>query len=115
MHKKPRRVRRTPAQWQDLIDTWTKSSESAVDFARRHRCSAASLYRWRHRLGELGSTVPPPGDLRLLPVVVHEDEDLEAATWWIRTPLGLTVSMHGPGAAAGLQAALRLLLAAETP
>lgn len=42
-------VRRTPAQWQDLLDQWRDSGLSAVRFCENHGIGYASFCNWRKR------------------------------------------------------------------
>ena len=48
-----RRVRRSRAQWQGLIERATRSPLSIGAFCRGQGVSTASFYNWRRRLGEV--------------------------------------------------------------
>lgn len=45
-------ARRTPQQWQTLVDEWQKSGESAKRFCSARSVGYASFCQWRKRLTE---------------------------------------------------------------
>jgi len=55
-----------------LIERWQTSDLSDSAFARRERVSIRLLRRWRDLFGE-----EPAEDLRLIPVVIRESDDVE--------------------------------------
>lgn len=44
--------RRTPAQWQRLVEQWQHSGQSAVRFCEEHHIGYASFCSWRKRLSD---------------------------------------------------------------
>ncbi len=44
------RPRRTPAQWQQLIDEFSNSPLTVAEFCRANTISQASFYKWRSKL-----------------------------------------------------------------
>lgn len=53
--------RRTPSQWQSLVDQQKQSDLSVPKFCSEHSISSASFYKWRQRLerSEPGSVSKP--------------------------------------------------------
>lgn len=49
-----RRPRRSPAQWELLVNAWREGTGSTEDFCARHDISESTLYRWHARLGSGG-------------------------------------------------------------
>ncbi len=45
-------TRRTPGQWQAVIDQWQNSGQSAVRFCEEHGVGYASFCNWRKRLAD---------------------------------------------------------------
>ena len=52
METKPKRARRTPAEWQRVIDEQTRSGLSQERFCRQHNIGFSSFYRWKEKLAE---------------------------------------------------------------
>jgi hypothetical protein len=50
------RVRRTDAEWRELLGRWKKSGLSAREFCRQEEVQVSSFHRWDQRLrGSAGS------------------------------------------------------------
>ena len=49
-------TRRSPEQWQALIDQWQHSGLSVPVFCKQHGLGNASFYKWRQRLTEVGAS-----------------------------------------------------------
>ncbi|MEW5755398.1 MAG: IS66 family insertion sequence element accessory protein TnpB [Pseudomonadota bacterium] len=47
--------RRTPEQWQSLVDQWQDSGQSMAWFCEDHDIGYASFCHWRKRLAEEGA------------------------------------------------------------
>ncbi len=55
----PKRVHRSHAQWQELVDTQLASGQSAAAFCQEYGVGYASFCRWRKRLsGNAGGGIP---------------------------------------------------------
>ncbi|MEX0624350.1 MAG: transposase [Saccharospirillum sp.] len=46
--------RRTPSQWQSLVEQQAQSGQSVPKFCSEQSISSASFYKWRQRLGASG-------------------------------------------------------------
>ena len=46
-----KRVRRSAAQWRELLSRFESSGLGVAEFCHRESVSAASFYQWRSRLG----------------------------------------------------------------
>ena len=51
--------RRTPAQWQQLVEQWQDSGLSATRFCKIHEIGYASFCNWRKRLTETVPLISP--------------------------------------------------------
>jgi len=51
--------RRTPAQWQQLVEQWQDSGLSATRFCKIHEIGYASFCNWRKRLTEAAFQAGP--------------------------------------------------------
>lgn len=49
--------RRTPQQWQELLERQAASGQSVEAFCRAQSVTTASFYRWRKQLGTKGASV----------------------------------------------------------
>ena len=45
-------IRRSPEQWQELVDQWRDSGQSAARFCKTHGIGYASFCSWRKRLAD---------------------------------------------------------------
>jgi hypothetical protein len=51
------RIRRSPEQWQELIDEQARSGLSQADFCEREQLALSTFTNWKRRLsGRIGST-----------------------------------------------------------
>ena len=48
-------IRRTPEQWQTLVDQWQRSGQSMTRFCEDQRIGYTSFCHWRKRLTEDGA------------------------------------------------------------
>ena len=55
----PKRIRRSHAQWQAIIQDWQHSQLSASDYCAREHLSYGSFCQWRRRLVTGGSNESP--------------------------------------------------------
>lgn len=56
------RPHRSAAQWQTLIERQARSSQSAIEFCRRHDLGYASFMQWRSRLAKSTPTSMPASE-----------------------------------------------------
>lgn len=91
----PSRTRRSPEQWQTLIDEWQQSGESAKYFCVARSLSYASFCQWRRRLASSGlpctqalQAAPAPGFIDLATLAARS-----ASTWHIVLSLGNGVEL----------------------
>ncbi len=52
-----RSIRRSPEQWQELVDQWRDSGQSATRFCETHGVGYSSFCNWRKRLAD--DQLPP--------------------------------------------------------
>jgi len=52
MSKKSRRVRRSAAEWSEIVQSWKASGETAEEYASRHGLNAGTLGWWRSQLSK---------------------------------------------------------------
>ena len=50
---KPKRLRRSPSQWQVIIDQFERSGQSQSVFCAEQSLALSSFHRWRQRLARL--------------------------------------------------------------
>ena len=50
MSKSTSRTRRSPQQWQQLVDQWRSSGLSAAKFCVQQQIAYSTFQAWRHRL-----------------------------------------------------------------
>jgi hypothetical protein len=93
-----RRVRRSRAQWQGLIERAMRSPLSIGAFCRGEGVSTASFYSWRRRLGEVapGTAVAEATgeDGAFLELGVLGGEAAGPAPWDIELELGAGVVLR---------------------
>lgn len=75
------RSRRTPDQWQALIEQHAQSHLSIADFCRKKRLSVSSFHRWRRTLHH---KLHQPGFLEIEPLRAGADPQ---ATWLLEVDL----------------------------
>ena len=83
-----RRARRSPAQWQGLIERAAHSPRSIAAFCRAEDVSTASFYSWRKRLGAAAPGGAVAEDGTFLELGTLGPEVGEAAPWDIELELG---------------------------
>lgn len=75
------RPRRTPDQWQDLVEQHARGSLSIAEFCRRKSLSLSSFHRWRRILRHKPQQ---PGFLEISPSYAGADPQ---ATWLLELDL----------------------------
>ena len=87
-----RRARRSPAQWQGLIERAARSPLSISAFCGSEGISTASFYSWRKRLGAVapGSALAEttPEDGAFLELGVLGSEAASPAPWDVELQMG---------------------------
>lgn len=90
--------RRTPSQWQSLIEQQKQSGLSVPTFCSEHSVSPASFYKWRQRLEapEPGpETKPEPSFIDLSSLSSSSGNPLEGdKAWHIVLSLGNGVELR---------------------
>lgn len=93
MASSAKRVRRSRAQWQELIERGERSPLGILGFCRAEGISSASFYSWRQRLGQAPVTAPTGAE----PAFVDLGTLGEAATtggWEMELDLGAGVVLR---------------------
>ena len=86
----PRRhVRRSPSEWQQLIDEQARSGLSQTAFCAARTVSTTSFQHWKRQLGAAASPSPSPTWLDLGPL-----RESVAAGWDIELELGAGVCLR---------------------
>lgn len=90
--------RKTPAQWQALVNQQEQSGLSIPQFCSEHSISSPSLYKWRQRLSmpEPSSTSEPtPSFIDLSTLSSNHDHQSESdKPWHIVLSLGNGVELR---------------------
>lgn len=55
-----KRIRRTREQWQEVIDEWKHTDQSAPQFCASRQLSYGVFCKWRRRLSREGNQAPFP-------------------------------------------------------
>lgn len=112
MSKSEKGIRRSAEDWAALISTWEASGLSAAAFARDKDFSTSSLYAWKKRLAVPVEPTTSDEHMSFVPLVVDTSPSVSADDtfgWRIETASGVVLSMNGPGAMAGFEAAIQWL------
>lgn len=56
----PKKIRRSPSQWQTIFQEFTLSGLGSQEFCRKHGIAESSFYKWRSKLS--GETPEPQAD-----------------------------------------------------
>ncbi|MDA3921158.1 MAG: hypothetical protein PF501_10835 [Salinisphaera sp.] len=77
----PPRQKRSPAQWQQLVEAQAASGQSQVAFCTEHRLSRSSFQLWkrRSRLRQSPEAAAPPA---LFAPLISEPGPAESDTGW---------------------------------
>ena len=86
--------RRTPEQWQALIDQWQSSGQSAARFCDAQAIGYASFCNWRKRLaGDQASPTAADRDVSFIDLSTLSSSS-KARAWNIVLSLGNGVELH---------------------
>jgi hypothetical protein len=115
--------RRSAAEWEELVQAWTRSGLSSAAFARKRGISAKRLVWWEWRLARDtkagvrrtgGGGSRRGGDASLPPKLVRVDLGTDSSTnatcWEIETAGGDMLRVHRPMGSSELEAVLEHLL-----
>lgn len=90
--------RRTPSQWQSVVDQQEQSGLSVQQFCSEHSISSASFYKWRQRLSTSEPTQtkePAPSFIDLSTLSSSRDHQNDSdKTWHIVLSLGNGVELR---------------------
>ncbi len=80
------RVRRSEAEWRELVGRFRNSGESVGAFCQREKLVATSFHRWNRRIGEVSTQ-------DFVPVSLSSGTSPAASTWSFEVvlPNGLTL------------------------
>jgi putative transposase len=84
-----RHVRRSPSEWQQLIDEQARSGLSQTAFCAARAVSTTSFQHWRRRLSAAASPAPSPTWLDLGPL-----REAVATGWDLELELGAGVCLR---------------------
>lgn len=82
--------RRTPAQWQNLIEQWQHSGQPATQFCKDNEVAYASFCKWRQRLNGEQAPVGPDAAPRFIDLGALQSD---AHHWHIVLSLGNGVEL----------------------
>lgn len=89
------KTRRSPQQWQQLIDEQAHSGLTISEYCMEHKLTVSSFYLWRKKLSSLGKEAPPIADwLSLTP-----SQSLASEQEWqleLTLPGGVVLRMNAP-------------------
>lgn len=95
------RIRKGEAWWRNVVGEWTRGGGSAAEVARVNGVTAASLYRWKHRLaGE--------AFVEITPEVRPARPEILVLTWNGAARLEIPASLGTEALAAVFAAAVRV-------
>ncbi|MEX2505546.1 MAG: IS66 family insertion sequence element accessory protein TnpB [Pseudohongiellaceae bacterium] len=77
--------RRTPAQWQALIEQWQQGDQPATQFCKDNGVGYASFCKWRKRLADKQTPAEPNTAPRFIDLSALQSE---ARPWHIVLSLG---------------------------
>jgi hypothetical protein len=83
--KRPRRTRRSRAQWRELLDRFEHSGQSREEFCRDQGLTLSSFAHWRRALGK---TTSRRGDIAGEPLFVEWTPPVSAGAWEVELQLG---------------------------
>jgi hypothetical protein len=90
MPKPARRIRRSEAEWTEILSRFAASDLTVREFCRRERVSLSSFQRWRSRLG----SVSPAEFVELVPTTAVA-EPMPAWSLDIALPNGVQLRFRG--------------------
>ncbi len=78
--------RETAEVWAARIAEYRASGEQMTTWCERHQIARKQLYRWMHRLGQIGRSAPSAGAVKAqwLPVQLDETVPASAAPMLVR-------------------------------
>lgn len=94
----PSYIRRSPAQWQAIIQDWQASGKAVTSYCREHQLPSSSFYAWKRRLPD---TEPQFVDVTALALSPPEIV--------IGLPSGITVTIKPGADQQGISQVLRAL------
>jgi hypothetical protein len=83
------RVRRSEAEWQEIVSRWKKSGQKPASFCRREQLQLSSFLRWQRKLD--GSD----GSHGFVPVATTTEAVTSAWTLTISLPNGCELRFRG--------------------
>jgi hypothetical protein len=96
MKRKRNALRRSAAQWAQLLAGWDRNSMTAADFARHLGVAPGTLAWWRWKLDPRhGSITPRQDEPRLVRLDLHHEPEAEPQTWEFTSASGHTLRIRG--------------------
>lgn len=87
---KSKKIRRSKAQWQDIIEEFEKSGQSGQDFCRNKGLAESSFYKWHSLLkNQSEKTQSTPSFLEITPAVSNTANP--AQNWTVELSIGRDV------------------------
>jgi hypothetical protein len=84
----PQRIRRSAAQWREILQQFNDSGLSATAFCNRNGMAYGTFVRWRHKLSRPKTTsVPDKPSSDWLPIHVTDSVSQPERTWEIEFEL----------------------------
>lgn len=93
----PQRIRRSAAQWREILQRFSESGLPATAFCERNKIAYGTFVRWRHTLSR--PEAAPAADMPStdwLPIHVTDSIDAPERTWEIdlKLPGGVQLRMR---------------------
>ena len=91
-----KKLNRTAAQWQELINTFEESGLTVTEFCRQHQLAVSVFYQWRKRLSDKPASEALSSDDNWQPVNLPNVEPVTQSDWDIELslPNGVTLRMR---------------------